>query len=186
MHNPDRLGGPANLERGLTAGNGAWLWMISDDDLVLPGALAGILQAIEHDDIDRLVLLTPSAPTNAAGMVSTPQGLEALEPGITIATTLITANVLRRSALDIDTALTKRETMYGVAWSYPTCKRVKVHASPAFEVGTQHVGEFVAATAPGADIASIWLELLQDGYGLIPNDDTVRWNYVSAALAASA
>lgn len=186
MHNPDRLGGPANLERGLTAGNGAWLWMISDDDLVLPGALAGILQAIEHDDIDRLVLLTPSAPTNAAGMVSTPQGLEALEPGMTIATTLITANVLRRSALDIDTALSKRETMYGVAWSYPTCKRVKVHASPAFEVGTQHVGEFVAATAPGADIASIWLDLLQDGYDLIPNDDTVRWNYVSAALAASA
>lgn len=184
MHNPDRLGGPANLERGLTAGSGAWLWMISDDDVVLPGALAGILQAIEHDDIDRLVLLTPTAPTRAAGMVTTPQGLEALEPGITIATTLITANVLRRSALDIETSQSKRETMYGVAWSYPTCKRVKVHASPAFEVGTKHVGEFVAATAPDADIASIWLDLLQNGYDIIPNDDTVRWNYVSAALAA--
>ena len=185
MHNPDRLGGPLQLERGLTAGSGAWLWMVSDDDLVLPDALAGILQAIEHDDIDRLVLLTPSAPTNAAGMVSTPQGLESLQPGITIASTLITANVLRRSALDVATAVAKRDTMYGVAWSYTTCKRVKVHASPAFEVGTQHVGEFVAATNPGADIATIWLELLQDGYGIVPDNETTSWNYVSAAQAAS-
>lgn len=184
MHNPDRLGGPLNLERGLTAGTGAWLWMVSDDDLVLPGALAGILQSIQHDDIDRLILLTPSAPTNAAGMASSPQGLEALEPGITIASTLITANVLRRSALDLEAAVAHRETMYGVAWSYTGCKRVKVHASPAFEVGVDHVGEFVAATNPTADIASIWVSLLRDGYAIEPTGDSVTWNYVSAAQAA--
>lgn len=185
MHNPERIGGPLQLERGLTAGSGAWLWMISDDDVVLPGALAEILQAIEHDDIDRLILLTPSAPTQAAGMVSTPQGLEQIEPGLMLASTLITANVLRRSALDIDLARKKRKTMYGCAWAYTTAKRVKVHASPAFDVGTEHVGEFVAATDPGADIAGIWLELLQDGYDIVPTDDTASWNYVSAARAAS-
>ena len=185
MHNPDRLGGPLNLERGLTAGDGAWLWMISDDDVVLPGALADILQAIEHDDIDRLILLTPSAPTQAAGMVSTPQGLEQIQPGLLIASTLITANVLRRSALDVAKAIKHRATMYGCAWAYTSAQRVKVHASPAFDVGVAHVGEFVAATDPGADIAGIWLDLLQNGYGVAPTNETGSWNYVSAARAAS-
>jgi len=186
MANPDRLGGPLNLERGLSVGEGAWLWMISDDDVVLPNAVADILQAIEHDDIDRLILLTPSAPTNAAGMVSTPQGLESVEPGLMIASTLITANVVRRSALDLQAAHDRRSTMYGVAWSYTKAQRVKVHASPAFEVGTEHVGEFVRETAPSADIASIWLDLLQDGYGIIPGEENAAWNYVSVARAASA
>ena len=75
--------------------------------------------------------------------------------------------------------------MYGCAWAYTSAQRVKVHASPAFEVGVAHVGEFVAATDPGADIAGIWLDLLQNGYGIAPTDETASWNYVSAARAAS-
>lgn len=184
MHNPDRLGGPANLERGLGFGKGAWLWMISDDDTVLPGALRNILQAIEHDDIDRLILLTPSAPTKAAGMLGTPAALESIQPGLMIASTLITANVLRRASLNQALAKAKRATMYGCAWAMTTAKRVKVLASPAFEVGTEHVGDFVAETDPGADIPSIWLDLLQDGYGIEVTDDSACWNYVQAALAA--
>jgi hypothetical protein len=185
MHNPQPIGGPLQLERGLTAGIGAWLWMIGDDDLVLPGALADILRAIEQDDIDRLILLTPSAPTKAAGMVGTPQGLEQTEPGLMIATTLITANVLRRSSLNIDLARSKRGTMYGPAWAYTSAQRVKVQPNPAFEVGTKYAGEFVAATDPTADIAGIWSDLLRNGYNISPTDETASWNYVSAAQAVS-
>lgn len=119
-------------------------------------------------------------------MISTPQGLEQVQPGLLIASTLITANVLRRSALDVDAAVKHRSTMYGCAWSYTTAQRVKVHASPAFEVGTEHVGEFVAATQPNADIAAIWLDLLQNGYKVVPTDKTASWNFVSAAQAVSA
>jgi hypothetical protein len=184
MHNPDRLGGPANLERGLTAGSAPWVWMISDDDTILPGALANILHAIEHDDIDRLILLTPTAPTKAAGMLGTPAALESIQPGLMIASTLITANVLRRASLNQALAKEKRETMYGCAWAMTSAKRVKVLASPAFEVGTEHVGEFVAATNPTANVASIWFDLLQDGDGIEVTEHSACWNYVQAAQAA--
>jgi hypothetical protein len=168
------------LERGLTIGSGAWLWMISDDDIILPNAIADILNEIEHSDIDRLILLSQDAPTGAAGMVGTPAEIEAAQPGIMIAATLITANVLRRSALDVELARAKAATLYGPAFAYTGCKRVKVHATPAIVVGCDHAGEFVAATDPTIDVGNIWSELLTM-LGIEPTDSALSWNFVSVA-----
>jgi hypothetical protein len=183
IHNAQRLGGPANLERGLEIGRGAWLWMISDDEQILPGALAEILGEIEHADIDRLILLTPSAPTNAAGMLSTPAGIEAIEPGLMIAATLTSANVLRRAAMDIDLAKAQRDSLYGPAFAMTSCKRVKVHAAPAIQVGCDHAGEFVAATKPGFDPLPVW-SLLLTAMGIEPKPDAMSWNFVAVEQAA--
>jgi glycosyltransferase involved in cell wall biosynthesis len=180
LHQPSNTGGIANLERGLTIGSGAWLWMISDDDVILPNAIADILDEIEHTDIDRLILLSPEAPTGAAGMVGTPAEIEAAQPGLMIAATLITANVLRRTALDVELAQAKAATLYGPAFAYTGCKRVKVHATPAIVVGCDHAGEFVAATDPSIDVGAIWSDLLQ-GLGIEPDNSAVSWNFVSVA-----
>jgi hypothetical protein len=180
LHQPSNTGGIANLERGLTIGAGAWLWMISDDDVILPNAVADILDEIEHTDIDRLILLSHNAPTGAAGMVGTPAEIEAAQPGIMIAATLITANVLRRSALDVELARAKAATLYGPAFAYTGCKRVKVHATPAIVVGCDHVNEFVEATDPTIDIGSIWSELLTM-LGIEPTQSALSWNFVSVA-----
>jgi glycosyltransferase involved in cell wall biosynthesis len=180
LHQPSNTGGIANLERGLTIGTGAWLWMISDDDVILPNAVADILNEIEHSDIDRLILLSQNAPTGAAGMVGTPAEIEAAQPGIMIAATLITANVLRRSSLNVEQAREKAATLYGPAFAYTGCKRVKVHATPAIIVGCNHAGEFVAATDPTIDVASIWSEMLTM-LGIEPTQSALSWNFVSVA-----
>jgi len=182
MHNPQRLGGVANLERGLNAGSGSWVWMISDDDVILPNTVSDVLAEIEQADIDRLILLTEKAPTGAAGMVGSPSEIEAAQPGLMIASTLITANVLRRNALDIKAAKNKASTLYGPAFSYAGCKRVKVHATPAFQVGCEHVGEFVASTNPNLDVLAVWSEMLH-GLGITPLPDSMSWNFVAAEAA---
>jgi glycosyltransferase involved in cell wall biosynthesis len=183
IHNPQRLGGPANLERGLQIGRGAWLWMISDDDQVLPGALGEILHEIEHSDIDRLILLSRGAPNSAAGMSGTPAHIEATEPGLMIAATLTSANVLRRSALDIDLAKAQRDSLYGPAFAMTTCTRVKVHASPAIEVGCERAGEFVAATKPDFNPLPVWYDLLRR-MGIEPTPQALAWNFVAVEQAA--
>jgi glycosyltransferase involved in cell wall biosynthesis len=181
LHQPSNTGGVANLERGLTIGSGAWLWMISDDDVILPNAIADILNEIEHTDIDRLILLSQNAPTGAAGMVGTPAEIEAAQPGIMIAATLISANVLRRSALDVKLARDKAATLYGPAFAYTGCKRVKVHATPAIVVGCDHVNEFVAASDPTIDIPAVWSELLTM-LGIEPTQSATSWNFVSVEM----
>jgi len=182
MHNPQRLGGVANLERGLSAGSGSWVWMISDDDIILPNTVADILAEIEQADIDRLILLTEKAPNGAAGMVGSPAEIEAAQPGLMIASTLITANVLRRNALDMQAAKDNASTLHGPAFAYAGCKRVKVHATPAFEVGCKHVGEFVASTNPNLDVFAVWSDML-NGLGIAPLPDSMSWNFVAAEAA---
>jgi hypothetical protein len=184
-HNTVRLGGPDNLHAGLTAGTGDWVWMLSDDDVVLPDAVANILQVVATHDIDRVILLTPDSPSGAAGVTGSAAEIAERDPGLLIAATLITANVLRRSTLDLDLAAKKKGTLYGVAWSYAGCKRIKVMASPAFKVGVDHVGEFVAATDPSVNIPQVWAELLTDGYGVAPSESSYAWNFVSASQQAA-
>jgi hypothetical protein len=178
LHQPSTTGGIANLERGLTIGQGSWLWVISDDDVVLPNAIADILSEIEHNDIDRLILLSHNAPTGAAGMVGTAAEIEAAQPGIMIAATLTTANVLRRSSLNIELAREKAASLYGNAFAYTGCKRIKVHATPAIRVGCDHAGEFVAATNPNIDVIAVWSDLLT-GLGIEPSDSALSWNFVT-------
>ena len=180
VHHGTNLGGEENLLRGLESGSAPWVWMIGDDDTVLPGAVAAVLDAIEHDDLDRLVLLSREAPSGAAGMIGTPAELEAAQPGMTIAATLISANVVRRSSLDIPAGRAKAGTMYAWAFALAGCRRVKVLASPAISVGADHAGEFLAGEGFTGDIGAVWADLLA-AHGVTPHDGAFSWNYASVA-----
>lgn len=173
------IGGDENLLRGLSAGSAPWVWMIGDDDRVLPGAVADVLEAISHDDIDRLILLSPDAPSGAAGMIGSPADLERAQPGILVASTLITANVVRRSVLDLDLGRERIGTMYGWAWAHTPCRRVKVLASPAFVAGGQHAGEYAAQAGFTGDPVTIWTDLLANGYDVVPTPASFSWNHLS-------
>jgi hypothetical protein len=59
---------------------------------------------------------------------------------------------------------------------------VKVHATPAFQVGCEHVGEFVASTNPNLDVLAVWSEMLH-GLGITPLPDSMSWNFVAAEAA---
>jgi hypothetical protein len=82
--------------------------------------------------------------------------------------------------LDVELAKAKAATLYGPAFAYTGCKRVKVHATPAIIVGCDHVNEFVAANDPTIDVSSIWSELLTM-LDIEPTDSALSWNFVSVA-----
>jgi hypothetical protein len=180
----ENIGGSANIARGYTAGRGDWLWIMGDDDSVLPGAVANVLEAINSDDLDRLILLSREAPSESAGMLGTMAELAEVDPGLPIAATLISANVLRRSALDVAKAEEHVGTMYGHSWAATSCHRVKVLASPAITVGGDHAGQFARDAHFAGDIVAVWSDLLRDGYGITPTVDSFSWNYVSVQQPA--
>lgn len=178
------IGGDANLLRGLTVGTAPWVWVIGDDDAVLPGALDAVLAAIDADDADRLILMSEYSPTTAAGMCATLPEIAEVDPELPIAATLISANVLRREALDLRLANERIDTMYANAWAMTGCQRVRVLPDPAIVVGVAHDSFAAHAGFTGGpeDIAAIWRELLV-GYGIEPGDEHFGWNYVSVQNA---
>jgi len=179
------VGGDVNLLRGYDQGGAPWVWMIGDDDQVLPGALDAILAEIAEspDDVDRLILLTEFAPRAAAGITGTLPEIAAVDPGLPIAATLISANVVRKSALDFRLGFDRIETMYGHSWATTTCRRVSVLPQPCFVVGTEHVNGYINAKLATDDVHDIWSDLLC-GYGIEPSPASFSWNFVSAANAA--
>jgi glycosyltransferase involved in cell wall biosynthesis len=180
VKNARDIGGDENIVRGFRQGTAPWLWIIGDDDLILPGGVAQVLAAIDDDDADRLILLSDKAPQAAAGVRGTIADIAAADPALPIAATLITANVQRRAALDIEAAEQRLETKYGQAWAVTTCKRVRVLDVPIMSVGANHAGEGV----PDGYLArwpEIMRELLADGYGLDEHPGAFAWNYVTAA-----
>jgi glycosyltransferase involved in cell wall biosynthesis len=182
--NLPRLAGVENLHKSLTAGTGQWLWVISDDDVILPNAIADIFEVINTHDVDRIILLTPQAPSGAAGVLGTAADIAKRDEGLLIAATLTTANVVRRAALNVAKAVEKKDTLYGLAWAFAGCKRIMVMAAPAFLVGDQRAGEFVAQSGPTVDIGQVWSELLTDGLGVEVGPDSFGWNFVSASQRA--
>ena len=181
------IGGDANLLRGLTVGTAPWVWMIGDDDFVLDGSVAAVLAAIDDDDADRLILLSPQAPTTVAGARGTMTDLAGIDPALPIAATLISANVVRRSALDMRLGNEHIDTMYGWAWAHTTCQRVRVLDVPCIIVGHDAGDDYVTAAGfrGGPEgMALIWEDLLR-GYGVTPVPESFGWNYVRAAKAGA-
>lgn len=179
------LGGDENLQRGYEESAGVFVWMVGDDDWLLPGAVEAVLKAIRDGDADRLILLSPAAPRTAAGVVGTPAQVEAASPGINVASTLITANVVRRSALDLVAGRVEVDSMYGWAFSFAGVRRCRVLFDPAFEVGTEHAGAYVESRGKSTGEAiDTWRRLLF-AMGVPWSDSVVAWNHVQAARRAA-
>lgn len=172
------IGGEANILAGYTAGHADWVWVVGDDDALLPHAVADVLEAIDHDDVDRLILLSVQAPSKAAGRVGTLAEIAAHDPGLPIASTLISSNVLRRRALDLTAAQEHLGTMYSHSWANTTCHRVRVLNQACIAVGANHPNEFSSEAGFGGDINAVWSDLLA-AYGIDPTPESFGWNHVS-------
>lgn len=179
-HRHYNIGGDPNVLRGLTEPSD-YVWIVGDDDPLLPDAVQNVLEAIE-DRPDRIVLTTPEVPLApfsgsiqdwVAGMA---------DKSILIAATLITANVYRNACLDVEVGLRKLDTHYPVSWAALGCQTVATIPEPAFLVGCEH-GQ------PMPEARRVWREYLDAfawTYDLppIPFRDCLRWNFPEKALAA--
>lgn len=178
--NPKRLGGEANILRGYEQGKAPWVWIVGDDDRILPGAIDHILGILAETTADRLILHSERSPRPQVDFAGDSLAdVAGLEPGLPIAATLITANVVRRSALDMNAARAHFGTQYSHSWALTGCKRVRVVAKPCIEVGNQHGGEFMAEAGYEGNVAEVWDELLRKGFGITPTPEHFAWNYAS-------
>jgi hypothetical protein len=164
------------------------VWLIGDDDALLPGAIDNVLAAIDSDDADRLILLTEQATTPARGQIDDIAAIHEVDPGLLVAATLITANVVRREKLDLLKGRERLRFLYGHSWANTPCRRIKVLAKSAFTVGVANQDDFINRGEPEQNVAMAvaeWAVLVEQGYGL-PFDMSKTWNFVLAANAAKA
>jgi glycosyltransferase involved in cell wall biosynthesis len=176
IKNQTDIGGDLNILRGFTAGTGDWIWLIGDDDEILPNGINQVLKAIKQDDADRIILLSQNSPREAAGASGSISEIAKLDPGLPVAATLITANVLRRSSLNLTEANNHLETRFGHAWANTSCKRIKVLDTPIIKVGAEHIGEGIPKDF---NFIGIMKDLLTNGYHLEIGPKTFSWNFVS-------
>jgi len=174
------IGGDANILRGFHVGTAPWIWIMGDDDWALPGAVSRIIEELcDTVSTDRLILLSDDAPRGAAGYCFPLPELATYDPALPIAATLITANVVRRSALNLTLATEKLDTMYAHSWANTSCNGVYVIPEPCIGVGT----DYANSTPIGLDgVLAIWADLLR-AYGIEPSSDSFAWNFASPSGA---
>jgi glycosyltransferase involved in cell wall biosynthesis len=178
------IGGNANILRGLTEGSAPYIWVIGDDDVLLPGAIEQTLEIIREHRPDRILHYSPEAKGRvAAGHVGTMASLiEELgdDPSFLIAATLITCNVWRRDIVDFAAGFDHLETSYPHIWATMNAETVVVADEPAISVGCNHPGDLIGWPR-------IYQEILdeiarQAGAGEILLDSATRWNFLSVGL----
>lgn len=191
------IGRDANVLRCSTLGTGEFVWVIGDDDRLLPGALRVVLDALwwgtdpTGPPVDRLVLLTPETvdriPEFDDRVYPTRHLIDHLvaagDPSLLIAATLCSANVFRRFVLNPRVGLEKFDTYYGYAHSAVGAMTTRILRVPTFLVGTDYQESI---SAPG-EIWQGYLDALCDAAAAprIAVGTAMGWNYPWAAARAA-
>jgi glycosyltransferase involved in cell wall biosynthesis len=173
------IGGDANVVRGLSQGSAPWLWLIGDDDEVLPNSVRYVCDAIKTDDCDRIILLTPEAPRLAAGFHGEVGDLASRDPSLLVAATLMSSNVVRRSRISVERAYDCLDSKYGHAWANVGCRVVRVLEEPCIVVGTAHPGEGYPPDFRKSRVRLLQA-LLKDGYRVnVTLEEAFAWNFAN-------
>jgi glycosyltransferase involved in cell wall biosynthesis len=178
------IGGDANVVRGLSQGSAPWLWLLGDDDEVLPDSIRYICEAIKANDCDRIILLTQEAPRLAAGFHGDVRDLASVDPSLLVAATLMSSNVVRRSRLSIEQAYEHLDSKYGHSWANVGCRIIRVLDEPCITVGTDHPGEGYPADFR-KNQRHILRTLLTEGYRVNATlKEAFAWNFAHIETAS--
>jgi len=174
----NNIGGDLNILRAYDVAETDWVWIIGDDDELLPGAIEQVLKHL-GDDVDRLILLSDRSPRTAEGFTGTAAELAQVDPSLLVAATLISANVIRKPSINTRLGLSKIETSYAHAWSWTTCQRIKVLA-PCIKVGRNHCDEMDGVKVPPRNQWQDTYRELLDALGAnVPIESALQWNFVN-------
>jgi len=177
------LGRDMNLLRSVATCDTPWLWVMGEDDWLLPGALDRVLDVIGKDDCDRIIGWSPEAREKIplTGTMDAPDMIEALRerPSLLIAATLCSANIFRTSTLNLRDGVAHLDTYYGYAYASLRCARWTILDEPIIGVGVEHV-----QTIPNA--IEHWRDYLDalctfNGVRPIPIGRARGWNFTSVA-----
>jgi glycosyltransferase involved in cell wall biosynthesis len=174
------IDGDPNVFRGLSVGTGEYVWVIGDDDTLLPGTIETLLPLL--DGTDRILHYSANAgETNPGFRGFTRDYITSLkDKSIIVAATLITSSVWRRAAMDLRIGLEKIDTRYPLAWAAIGLKTIKVMPIPTITVGhiyRDNVFPFFEK------VISEYLQALCDRNEVprIKFQDASHWNFVSVS-----
>ena len=171
--------GDPNVLRGLACGTGEYVWVFGDDDTMLPGTIETLLPML--DGVDRIIHWSANARETGAGFDGTmPDYITSLQDkSILVASTLITANVWRRAAMNVPLGLEKVDTKYPLFWAGLACRTVKVMNKPTITVGHVHTNVFDFFN----EVIDDYLKALTARHNLpaIPLQDGLCWNFVNVS-----
>ena len=176
------IGCDGNCLYGMTAGDGEYVWVVGDDDIILPGAVDTILSML--DGTDRIMQFAPYSgeviPSFSGTMSELINTLD--DKSFLIAATLASMNVWRRGAMDFRTGVKHLDSRNVLAWAGLNCKTVSIPNSPTVLVNDTNLFEF-------KDFDKVMLEYsdaLADANGVerFTFYNANKWNFVSASLDA--
>lgn len=174
------IGCDGNCLHGLTSGTGEYVWVLGDDDVLLPGAVATLLPML--NGVDRVMQYAPYSgeliPGFSGTMVELINSLN--DKSYVIAATLASMNIWRRDVMDFKTGVKHLDSRNVLAWSGINCKTVSIPNIPTVLVNdTNH---FVFK-----DFDNVMFEYCDalsgiDGVEKFTFHNANKWNFVSASM----
>lgn len=174
------IGCDGNCLHGVTAGTGEYVWVLGDDDVLLPDAVATLLPML--NGVDRVMQYAPYSgelnPGFSGTMVELINSLN--DKSYVIAATLASMNIWRRDVMDFKTGVKHLDSRNVLAWSGINCKTVSIPNTPTVLVNdTNH---FVFK-----DFDNVMFEYCDalsdiDGVEKFTFDNANKWNFVNASM----
>jgi glycosyltransferase involved in cell wall biosynthesis len=176
------IGCDGNCLHGITAGSGDYVWVIGDDDVLIPGAIDTIMPML--NGVDRVMQFSPYSgevlPGFSGTMIELINNLN--DKSYVIAATLASMNVWKREVMDFRTGVKHLDSRNVLAWAGIGCKTVSVPEVPTVIVNdTNHFQfkEFDSVMFEYCDaLSSI------DGVEKFTFHNANKWNFVNASVEA--
>ena len=174
------IGCDGNCLHGLTSGTGEYVWVLGDDDIILPGAIDTILSML--DGTDRIMQFAPYSGEVTPGFSGTMSELITTlnDKSFLIAATLASMNVWRRDAMDFRTGVKHLDSRNVLAWAGLNCKTVSIPNSPTVLVNDTNLFEF----KDFEQVMSEYSDALADANSVERFNfyNANKWTFVSASL----
>jgi len=169
--NESNIGGNNNILLCGRLGSGLYRWIIGDDELINPGALAYILTILRREEPVLFLnndgrydskLRLPLVFRNYRELALA--SIEVHNPHLLIAHSLITANIFRSTAYDSNFAQTMINTNYG--HMYGLVKGITINSGPIFlpdmaTITVRQVRAGAESPNPLADLSDQWLNYIR-------------------------
>ena len=174
------IGCDGNCLHGITAGSGDYVWVIGDDDVLIPGAIDTIMPML--NGVDRVMQFSPYSgevlPGFSGTMIELINNLN--DKSYVIAATLASMNVWKREVMDFRTGVRHLDSRNVLAWAGLNCKTVSIPSTPTVLVNDTNLFEF-------KDFDRVMFEYsdaLADANGVerFTFHNANKWNFVSASL----
>jgi hypothetical protein len=174
------IGCDGNCLYGITSGSGEYVWVVGDDDVLLPGAIETILPML--NGVDRVMQFAPYSGEVVPGFSGTMAELinRLNDKSFLVAATLASMNVWRRDVMDYKIGVKNLDSRNVLAWSGINCKTVSVPPIPTVLVNDTNLYEFKGFDTVMFD----YTDSLADANGVdrFTFYNANRWNFVSSSL----